>query len=118
VNRLLTIDGQPYVETKGDANAAPDPTAVPASAITGRVTVSIPWLGYLLAMLTLPSGVMAIFCLAGCLVVLALLLEPPDVEPVFVPVRSLPAPTLEARIARHVATTPRPRRRGQPGPPW
>ncbi len=36
ITRLAELAGVPYVETKGDANAAPDPAIVPTGAIMGR----------------------------------------------------------------------------------
>ncbi len=111
VTRLLTIDGVPYLETKGDANAAPDPTTVPASTVSGRVAVGLPLLGYLLALLTMPSGVLAILGLGFSLVLLALLLDPPEGSRVASPGRARPAPTLDERLRRHLATTPRRARR-------
>jgi signal peptidase I len=113
VSRLLTIDGQPYLETKGDANRVPDPATVPASAVTGRVAVGLPWLGYLLALLTMPVGVAFVLGLGSSLVLAAALLESID-EPArhAGPVATARAvPKLEGPIARHLATTPRRDRR-------
>jgi len=67
-------DGR-WVRTKGDANRDPDPELVPASAIIGRVDAVIPALGYLLALLSLPIGVLFVIGLAATLVAIAWLLE-------------------------------------------
>ena len=72
-------DGR-YVRTKGDANPEPDPTLVKASAIIGRVELSIPYLGYLLALLSIPTGVIFVVGLAATLLAIAWLLE--SLEPV------------------------------------
>jgi len=67
-------DGR-YVRTKGDANPDADPTLVKASAIIGRVELSIPYLGYLLALLSIPTGVIFVVGLAATLLAIAWLLE-------------------------------------------
>lgn len=75
VTRLPVLDGHPYVETMGDANQAPDPVVQPIAEIIGRVDVFFPLAGYLLALLTVPSGIVTILGFGGCLVVLSWLLE-------------------------------------------
>jgi signal peptidase len=85
-------DGR-YVRTKGDANAEADPTLVKATAIIGRVEVSIPVMGYLLALLSIPSGVIFVVGLAATLLAIAWLLE--SLEPMPAsdrPRRAAPAP--------------------------
>lgn len=64
-----------WIRTKGDANAEPDPTLVPATAILGRVELSIPWAGFLLAFLSLPVGILFVLGLAATLMAIAWLLE-------------------------------------------
>jgi signal peptidase I len=73
-------DGR-WIRTKGDANAEPDPTLVPATAVIGRVEVAIPFAGYLLALLSLPMGVMFVLGLAATLLAIAWLLESIEPEP-------------------------------------
>jgi signal peptidase len=68
-------DGTTWVRTKGDANAGPDPTLVPATAILGRVSWNIPYAGYLLALLSLPVGVIFVLGLAATLLAIAWLFE-------------------------------------------
>jgi hypothetical protein len=53
-----------YVETEGDAVGQPDTPLQPVSVVTGRVGYSLPFLGFLMYMLTIPSGVLSIFSLA------------------------------------------------------
>ena len=48
--------GAPVFTTKGDANDAPDPQPVPASALIGTVLFSIPYLGHLIAFMTTDLG--------------------------------------------------------------
>jgi signal peptidase len=45
-----------FLQTKGDANATPDPNFVPASSVTGVMTQSIPYLGFWLAYFQSPQG--------------------------------------------------------------
>jgi signal peptidase len=64
-----------FFEVKGDANATPDPAAVPASAIVGRVDFSAPYLGYLVYMITTLTGFVSIVSLALTLLFAIWLLE-------------------------------------------
>lgn len=73
--RLVARADGLWIETKGDANAEPDPAIVPASSIIGRVEVTVPVLGYLITLLTEPEGVMFILGIAGSLLATVWLLE-------------------------------------------
>jgi signal peptidase len=112
--RLLTLDGQPYIETKGDANAAPDGATTPVTSVVGRVAWSIPLAGYLLALLSIPAGIAFVIGLGITLVLSAILLEDleeprpaseerpwtgpdPEVKPAYL------RPPLEGRVAHHLA---------------
>lgn len=118
VTQLLTLDGVPHIATQGDANNAPDGAAIPASAVIGRVAWSIPFAGFLLALLSMPIGVMFVLGLGFSLAVTAFLLETiePDGDPglnalpaptVLAPApRGVTGPTLEGRVARHLAARP------------
>jgi signal peptidase len=128
--RLLSLEGQPYIETKGDANATPDPATAPASAIVGRVGWSIPLAGYLLALLSLPMGIVFVIGLGVTLALVAVLLEDledprpaaaerpwtgsdPGLTPAYL------GPPLEGRVARHLDARrrlrPQVRPAGRPG---
>jgi signal peptidase len=77
-HRITRIVQQPngtFVETKGDANASVDPVLTPVSDVTGRVDFSIPVLGYLIYLLTLPIGVLSVLGLALTLLFAIWLLE-------------------------------------------
>ena len=68
--RLAERDGAVWLETKGDANAAPDPSLVPATDVIGRVGLSIPLAGYLVRVMSSIQGVLflvslGVFILAG-----------------------------------------------------
>ncbi|MBA3877738.1 MAG: signal peptidase I [Anaerolinea sp.] len=64
-----------WIETKGDANAGPDPTLVAASAVIGRVVVAVSALGYVLAALSSLAGVGLVAGLGGILLSLIWALE-------------------------------------------
>jgi signal peptidase len=86
-HRIIDVVDRPdgrWIRTQGDANPTPDPTLVPASAVIGRVEFVIPFAGYLLALLSLPMGVMFVLGLAATLLAIAWLLESlePDPRPV------------------------------------
>ena len=49
---------EPTFITKGDANATPDPDMTPASAVIGRVAVSIPFAGLALVQLATGPGIL------------------------------------------------------------
>ena len=74
VEVLQRADGT-WVRTKGDANADPDPTPVPAKDIEGRVQLTIPLAGYLIALLSIPAGVLFLIGLAATLLAALWLLE-------------------------------------------
>jgi len=74
VEVLQRADGT-WVRTKGDANANPDPTPVPARDIEGRVQLTIPIAGYLIALLSVPVGVLFLIGLAATLLAAVWLLE-------------------------------------------
>ena len=76
--RTAAKDGAVWIETKGDANAAPDPSISPASDVLGRVTVSIPYAGFLVALLSIPSGVLAVIALGLLLLMLGWSLDQAD----------------------------------------
>ena len=81
VEILQRADGT-WVRTKGDANASPDPTPVPAGDIVGRVQVTIPIAGYLIALLSIPTGVLFLIGLAATLLAAVWLLESLELDDV------------------------------------
>jgi signal peptidase I len=115
-HRIIALVDRPdgrWIRTQGDANAAPDPTLVPATAVLGRVELVLPLAGYLLALLSLPMGVMFVLGMAATLLAIAWLLESlePDPRPArrrspdVLPDPALPDPAL-----------PDPAPSGAPGP--
>jgi len=75
VIRLATVDGQPAIETQGDANNAPDPNLRPASIVTGVVRSHLPIAGFLLAFLGIPTGILSVVSMLGSMLAAIWLLE-------------------------------------------
>jgi len=75
--RVVDRDGVPWLQTSGDANAAVDPSLSPPSALIGRVAHAVPLLGFPIAVMSHPSGVLFVIALAAILIVARSLLESP-----------------------------------------
>lgn len=75
ITRIVNLPDGMYIETKGDANAAADPTLTPVSAVVGRADFSVPDLGYLLYMLSTIAGVLSIVSLGLTMLLGVWLLE-------------------------------------------
>jgi signal peptidase len=67
ISRVIRRDDQVWLETKGDANPSVDPAMTPTSALIGRVKLIIPFAGYLLKFLSVPTGIVSLFCLIALL---------------------------------------------------
>ena len=74
VSVTATDDG-PVFTTQGDANGSPDPVATRAEQVQGRLAGSIALLGFVLAMLTMPSGIAALFSIGAALLTAVWLLD-------------------------------------------
>ena len=57
ITRLTEREATIWIETRGDANAAADPSLTPAIDVIGRVGVAIPVAGYLIALSSSPRGI-------------------------------------------------------------
>ena len=73
--RLAERDGAVWLETRGDANTAPDPSLVPATEVLGRVTLSIPLAGYLVMVLGSVQGMLFLVSLGVLVLAGAWMLE-------------------------------------------
>jgi signal peptidase len=73
--RVVVRDDAVWIETKGDANATADPSLTPASQVIGRATVTIPGVGYLIALLSSLHGIVFVVSLGLVLIVAASLVE-------------------------------------------
>jgi signal peptidase I len=65
VVRVVETTAGPVFETKGDANGAGDPGQVPGQWVSGRAVFGLPLLGFLIALLGIPSGFVTILSLAA-----------------------------------------------------
>jgi signal peptidase len=82
-HRIIEVVDRPdgrWIRTQGDANAHPDPTLIHSSAVVGRTELAIPLVGYLLALLSIPTGVLFLVGLAATLLASAWLLESLELE--------------------------------------
>ncbi len=76
VETVTPNDAGPVFTTRGDANASPDPVATFSGQVRGRVAWDVPLLGFLLAMVTTPTGLLALFSIgAGLLTAIWILGE-------------------------------------------
>lgn len=69
VIRVAHNDGEILYEFQGDANEDADPVIVAAERVVGRVELSVPFLGYLLAFARLPTGILSITSLIAAMLV-------------------------------------------------
>lgn len=65
---VRTVAGERWYATRGDANAEPDPDAVPASRVYGTVAAHLPWLGRPLYAATTPAARLVLLALVLLLV--------------------------------------------------
>lgn len=75
ITRVIDRDGAVWIETKGDANADVDPSITPATAVVGRVSVAVPKIGYLIALLSAPVGILFAISLGSLLLFAGWVLE-------------------------------------------
>jgi signal peptidase I len=75
ITRIVPRADGVWLETKGDANVEVDPSLTPVGQVIGRVSLSIPYAGFLLALLSVPSGVLLVILVAGFLLAVIWLLE-------------------------------------------
>jgi signal peptidase len=77
-HRIVSIDAsgpEPQLQLRGDANSSPDGALVPASSVIGRVSFSAPALGFVTALIGLPSGIVSIMSALASLLLAYWLLE-------------------------------------------
>jgi signal peptidase len=75
ISNIVEQDDSRMFELKGDANALHDPVLVVPVQVVGRVDVAIPLLGYVLAMLSMPTGIAALLAVGGTLLTAGWLLD-------------------------------------------
>ena len=99
--RVVPRQGEIWIETKGDANDTSDPALIPASSVVGRVSLTVPVLGYLVALLASLSGVLLLIGLAGVLLLGAWILDSVELDEQEEPAQevALGAPPARHRVA-------------------
>jgi signal peptidase len=75
VIRVVDRDGTVWIETKGDANAAADPSLTPAGQVIGRASVTVPGAGYLIALMSSLHGIVFVVSLGLVLLIAASIVE-------------------------------------------
>ena len=75
VARVVDLPEGRFFELKGDANVTPDPELVPAGSVVGRVDSYLPYAGFALALLSMPSGLVFILAALGTVLVGIWLME-------------------------------------------
>ena len=68
--RIVPREDGPWIETRGDANAQPDPAISPTSDVIGRVATVLPLAGYALTVLSAPTGVVFVLSTGALLITL------------------------------------------------
>jgi signal peptidase I len=100
LNRMIDLDGRPYLELKGDANSTPDPVLVPATAVIGQARSVIPLLGFALAMLSGLAGQLTLLAVVTLLVACRWLIEDLVAAEHAEPTRVASSPKVATRVAR------------------
>jgi signal peptidase len=75
VTGIVPTDGAPMFQTRGDANGGPDPVTATADQVVGRLAWHVPLIGFLLAMLSMPTGLAALFSVGATLLTAIWLLD-------------------------------------------
>ena len=81
VVRVVARDDGTWYETKGDANAHPDPALWPASSVVGCVVAYAPGIGFASWLFRQPIGWLNVFALAGWLLVARRMIRAPEPIP-------------------------------------
>ncbi len=75
VERVADLPDGRYLATKGDANPEPDPVLVPVGSVVGVVDTVIPYAGYALAYLSMPTGMVSVASFLAALLLTSWLFE-------------------------------------------
>ncbi len=73
--RTVSLPSGLHVETKGDANAAPEAVVIPVANLAGRVVMVVPVLGLLASVLSNPVGLAGFLLLCGMVLILIWVIE-------------------------------------------
>lgn len=80
IDSVVQQDDRRMFRLRGDANPAPDPALVTQDQLRGRVVVTVPLLGFLLALMSMPIGVLSLLSIGATLLAAAWLVEEFDDE--------------------------------------
>lgn len=75
---VVQQDDRLMFRLRGDANPAPDPVLITQDQLLGRVVIAVPFLGYVLAMMSMMVGVAALLSIGATLLAAAWLLDELD----------------------------------------
>lgn len=73
-HRVVAVSSRedgPRFTTRGDANPGDDATAAEASTVRSRISWRLPGFGYVVALISTPSGIVTVMCLAMVLLTAA-----------------------------------------------
>lgn len=96
VTRIVERSDGTWIETRGDANAVPDPVLSPMTSVAGVAPTRVPLVGFFLAMLSLPLGIVSLLGFAGAVVATIALLDE----------LSTPVPPIEGERTPVLSSTP------------
>lgn len=77
---VIDQNGARFLRIRGDANKTPDPALVPSSAVVGRVATVLPVAGYLVAMMSTPTGLLSLGSLLAALMIAIWLIEDAELD--------------------------------------
>jgi signal peptidase I len=78
IDAVVQQDDRRMFRLRGDANPAPDPVLVTQDQLLGRIVVTLPLLGCLLAMMSMPIGVLSLLSIGATLLAAAWVVEELD----------------------------------------
>jgi signal peptidase len=71
-HRVVEIDDSEadhWLRTKGDANTTADAAPIPEGSVVGKVVVTLPLVGYLIAMMASPAGMLSFLAFVAALMI-------------------------------------------------
>jgi len=78
IDAVVQQDDRRMFRLRGDANSGPDPALVTQDQLLGRVIVTVPLLGFLLAMMSMPIGVLSLLSIGATLLAAAWVVDELD----------------------------------------
>jgi signal peptidase I len=78
IQAVVQQDDRRMFRLRGDANPAPDPVLVTQDQLLGRIVISVPLLGFLLALMSMPIGVLALLSIGATLLAAGWLVDELD----------------------------------------